>query len=247
MSASRPLVEFHSELAYDALGDAMPLVTRLIHAPCTKEVLERENPKLAGTVLDRLLDRLIRSGIVRLAGDRYEATASFVVAYRQEGILSVVSQLFIPMILSLSEDVTDGVLFQLDLDIGAEEQERFFQREVQGLLESLGTLGEEPAETNQERCVIAFGAPDVPPGQQGLDRTLSILRHAARDRVDPRFKDRAFLASLDTRLGYPAKAAAHILSWGEKFQKRTAPPETATYSIVLGLGRRPLGTQGARS
>lgn len=246
MSATRPLVEFHSELAYDALGDAMPLVTRLIHTPCTKEELERENPKLAGTVLDRLLGRLVRSGILRQVEDRYEATASFVVAYRQEGILSVVSQLFIPMILSLSEDVTDGILYHLDLNLTVEEQEAFRLGELHGLLESLGSLGGEATEATLDRCVIAFGAPNVPGGQEGLDRTLAILRHAARDRVDPALSRRAFLATLDTRLGNPTRAAARIVEWGEKFEKRTAPPATATYSVVLGLGRRPLGTLGAK-
>lgn len=246
MSAHRPIVELHSELAYDALGDAMPLATRLVHAPCTKEVLERENPKLAGPVLDRLLGRLVRSGVLRQAGDRYEVAASFVVAYRQEGILSVVSQLFIPMLLSLSEDVGDGILYHLDLNLTVEEQEAFRLGELHGLLESLGSLGGEPAGQAIDRCVIAFGAPNVPAGQEGLDRSLAILRHAARDRVDPLLKDRAFLATLDTRLGNPARAAARIVEWGEKFEKRTASPATATYSVVLGLGRRPLGTLGAK-
>lgn len=246
MSATRPLVEFHSELAYDALGDAMPLVTRLIHAPCTKEELERENPKLAGTVLDRLLGRLVRSGILRQVENRYEATASFVWAYRQEGILSVVSQLFIPMILSLSEDPVDGLLLHLDLDLSVEEQEAFLPGEIHGLFGDLSVLAEEPAENSQERCLIIFGTPNVPPLPPGLDRTLALLRHAARDRVDPVLQQRAFLASFDARFGYPGRAAARILSWAERFEKRTSPPETAAYGVVLGLGRRPLGTMGAK-
>lgn len=239
MSSPLSAAVFHSEKAYDALLDAMPLAGRIIQSPCTEEELLREFSDLDRPSLVKMLSRLVRGDIVRKVGDKYEATSTFLYSYRQGTQLEAVSELFLPMVLGVAEDPGDGLLLHLELALSVEEQLDLFSGPVKGLLANLSALGDQPAKETHERCLFVLGTPDVPVPQTGLDRILEILRRSARDRVDPARRDRSILTFFQGRFATTQLATRAVLDFESQFASKKANTENMTYSLVVGLGRRP--------
>lgn len=239
--------EFLSESAYDALRDGLPLVVRLLQGPLSREELLGEGG-FSDADLDRLLHRLERSGIVELADDRYRATAGRVQSRRQEGMITALSQFFLPALTRFADDPDHGLLLHLELALGEEEQRGLRQGEVEGLLQELYELSERPAAETQALRLIVFGAPGVAgPAEAEADpfeRAMQLLRRTARDRATEERKERTVFTFADGRFGEPDLAFEALRRFASRLQPKGQADRRPGYELVVGLGPQPTVGEG---
>lgn len=239
-SAPHPSREFLSESAYDALRDGLPLVVRLLQGPLSRDELAGEGG-LSDAELDRLLRRLERSGIVELADDRYRATAGRVQSRRQEGMITALSQFFLPALTRFAEDPDHGLLLHLDLTLGEEEQRGLRQGEVEGLLQELYELSERPATRTQALRLIVFGAPGVVGAAEAdpFERAMQLLRRTARDRATDERKERTVFTFADGRFGEPELAFEALRRFADRLRPKGQAAGLSSFELVVGLGPQP--------
>jgi|GEM_PF-2183539 len=239
MTRRLPIAEFHSELAYDALLDALSLANRLAERPRTYEELRRLYPDVPAETLDRQLRRLIRSGIVRERDGRYEAASSVIATQSQGGPMGPLSELFIPAVMSVVFEPGQGLLLHLNLRLDPALQERLETDFVRPLHHELADLVQESNDDTHERFVIVAGTPTALRGVEGLERALEVLRHAARDRVDPRRRSLSLLSYVQGRFFRPEPVLRAVVEFEKRLEAfRAGPNEEANYSLLIGTGSR---------
>lgn len=239
-SAPPPSREFLSESAYDALRDGLPLVVRLLQGPLSKEELAGEGG-FSGAELDHLLHRLERSGIVELEGDRYRATAGRVQSRRQEGMITALSQFFLPALTRYAEDPDHGLLLHLELALDEEAQRGLRQGEVEALLQELYEISERPAAETKALRLIVFGAPGGAGAAEAdpFERAMQLLRRTARDRATEERKERTVFAFADGRFGEPKLAFDALRRFADRLRPKGQVAGRVNYELVVGLGPQP--------
>lgn len=238
MSHVSSVTELHSEQAYDALMGAMSIAGRLIESPCTRNELAEAFPNIPPAQLDRHLRRLIRSGLARMEDGTYEATSQVLYSHRQGALMNLVSELFLPALMSLTLDSEQGLLLSLHLNLSEVTQEKLFENEVRGLFQKLSDLADEPAPETHERFVMVIGTPNPPKELEGIDSALDILRSAANERANPETRARAILSYSHARFGSPERAAKLILRFEQDFDPFKTKRQDANYQLLLGFGHR---------
>ncbi len=233
------VAQVRTETAYDALQDGLSLVLRLLDGP-------RDLAALAGAG-DRaraqaLLGRLVRAGLVREAGGRYEAVANLVHQTRQEGMVTFLSRYVLPLLTRLVREPGEGFVAQLDLDLDPEAQAGLRGGIVQALVEELNALSDEPAEKKAPCTAVVIGTSDVPPASgEASERLLETVRRAARQRATPASRDRAVLTQYDALFGADAarRAEAAVRRAADRLAAARATGQRPGYTIVIGFCVRP--------
>lgn len=234
---SETRLEFLSESAYDALRDGMSLVVRLFRSPRTLAELEAEWPDVIQ--LRRLLDRLERSGIIRKDGERYVAAAGVMQSRRQEGMVSALSQFFLPTLTRLVQDPNSGLLLPLELSLSEEEQQGLRHGPIEALFDELIQLTEEPTPTSEALRLIIFGTANPPQSEDPVDRVFEVLRRTARDRTLSDVRERTVFTMADGSYPSMKVAAGALLHFADRMREFVVPSNSATYSLVLGLTAQP--------
>jgi len=239
MSRLLPIATVETEVAYDALLDSLSLVSRLIQSPCTIEELASEFPDGPSTEqLEHLLGRLVRSGIVRQEGNLYDVAAPVVVAHRQGGQLDFLREVYVPALLGLMAQDSEGMLLPIHLSLTQEEQEGLLSREVLPLLQEFSRIADESGESGPDRYVFVAGTPDVPQDRTGFDLAMEIVRTAAMNRADPSRKSRSLLTYFQTRLASAGEIHRAILEFESRMEPRRARPAEANYVLLVGAGTK---------
>src|SRR5690606_26977463 len=239
MSRLLPIATVETEVAYDALLDSLSLVSRLIQSPCTIEELASEFPDGPSTEqLEHLPGRLVRSGIVRQEGNLYDVAAPVVVAHRQGGQLDFLREVYVPALLGLVAQDSEGMLLPIHLSLTQEEQEGLLSREVLPLLQEFSRIADESGESGPDRYVFVAGTPDVPQDRTGFDLAMEIVRTAAMNRADPSRKSRSLLTYFQTRLANAGEIHRAILEFESRMEPRRARPAEANYVLLVGAGTK---------
>lgn len=236
MSHPSHIPAFKSEQAADAVLEAGSIFHRLSQSPCTLEDLARSYPHFSSAELERHLRKLVRSGLVKKDGPTYEVATSFFYTYPQGTQMDFLSKLFIPVLLNLAMNSTEGLLLPMYLNLTPEEQEKVFETRVTRLFEELSVLADQADEESQDRIVFVAGTPTFSPEKEGLDQALEILRQAASDRATPHRRSHAILSYFRAPMSSTIEANQTIFRFERDFGSIRTKPSEATFVLMLGFG-----------
>lgn len=241
MTRASRIPSFTSEEASDAVLEAGAILHRLGQSACTKEDLQRAFPRLSSRELERLLRKLVRSGLVRKEGEVYAVASSFFYAYPQGTQMDFLGKLFIPVVVSLAMDAAEGLLLPVYLRISPEEQERLFDDKVTKLFEQMSALADQADDQSQDRMLFVAGTSRFSPELEGFEQAMEILRQAGKDRADPVWRPRAILSYFRAPMGSVGAANQLIMQFEETFEPVKARQIEANYVLLLGFGVAPQG------
>ncbi len=236
MSHPSHIPAFTSEQAADAVLEAGTIYHRLSQSPCTLEELARSLPQYSLEELERQLRKLVRSGLAKKDGPTYRIATSFFYAYPQGTQMDFLGKLFIPVLLNLAMDSSEGLLLPMYLNLTPEEQEKIFATRVTKLFEELSSLADQADEGSQDRILFVAGTPTFPTELEGLDQALAILRQAAKDRATPHRRSRAILSYFRAPMNSATEANRAILQFERGFESIKTEPSEATFVLMLGFG-----------
>lgn len=235
------ITEIRTESAYDAMQEGMPFVVRLVSEPATFEELHAIEPELPRAQVEQRLKRLVRNGLVREDGNRYEAVAQMVHQVRQEGIITSLSRYILPMVTNLVRAPGGVFVTQLDLELPHEEQEQLRSGLVQDAVLELDRLSSEPGEKRILNTFVVVGTSDVPPRGDDGERLLETVRRSARQRSIASAAKRAVLMQQE---GYFAdhactKAEQVVRSLADRLMAfKSTDAAKANYTLALAFGPR---------
>lgn len=191
--------------------------------------------------VERRLKRLVRSGLVRQEGDRFEALAQIMQQTRQEGIITSLSRYILPMFTNVVQQPDGTFVTQLDLHLSVEEQRSLRSGPIQETVVALdGLTTELTSETKV--CVFAVvGTSDVPPPGDPGDRILDTIRRAARQRSIPAESQQAVLTQQEAYFDVAVvrRAEALVRQLADNFDGRKADGAKANYTLALAFGPSP--------
>jgi len=234
--------QIRSETVYDALIDGWSLVLRVLAQPCTLQELAAHEG-LDAAVVEKRLVPIERAGIIRRAGDRFEAVASAIYTPRLEGMVSGLSRYVLPLVTQVVEKRGDTLALQLDLDLQPAEQEALRSGLVQDLLNDLHAITDEPAARRATYTAVIVGSSDVPPAGEAGERALETVRRCARQRSDPERASRAVLTYFDGLIGFEhvERAEAAVRRAASRLEHRVVHERKPAYTIFVAFGRRDAG------
>lgn len=232
------ITQVRSESAYDAMQEGMPFVVRLVSEPATFEELHAIEPELPRAQVEKRLNRLVRNGLIREEGGRFEAVAQVVHQVRQEGIITSLSRYILPMFTDLVSDPGKGFVQQLDLHLPIADQEALRQGVIQDLVNGLRDLSEDPAPDRKPYIAVIVGTSDVPGQMDQGERLIETVRRSARQRATPSQANRAVLTQIDGYFGSAAGLQAESLfrQLGERLTADRPIGVRANYTLALAFG-----------
>lgn len=210
------VAKIQSETGWDALAEELPMVVRVMAGPATLEDLAEVAGEQDLVRARKRISRLVREGVVVCRNDHFEAPAKMIDTDRQEGILTTIARVVIPVLMKIRNEPKDSLCLQVDLDLDEADQEVLCADGQQGLIDDLNELSDRPAAEKQPYTLIVIGTSDVPPAGPPAERALETLRRSARQRSDPSASSRAVIRRYDAHLGHPSEAEALVRRAAEK-------------------------------
>ena len=239
---SERLLTIGSETAYDALTDSLDAVVRLFSSPCTLAEVAKAQGTDDLAALEKKLDQLTRSGVLRKSGDRYEAAGPLLHAARQESVIGVVTRLILPSTFRAMQQ-EHGFAVQIDLQLSHDEQRSLRTTFLTPLNERLNELSDEPGDDKVLCTLVAMGTSDAPGPGEFEERIIETVRRAGRQRSIPADADRAFLIQANGYFAPAAKQRAEALIRSMAQELKSAHSSRPgggkpNYTIALGFSTR---------
>lgn len=232
----KPVAKVGTEAAWDALQDGMELLLRLFSGPRTTAELAaatRDEP----AQVERKLARLVKTGLVKKADERWEVVARHVHQVRQEGMVTSLTRYVLPSLTRAAREPGGAFWVQLDLCLSHEEQASL-RTSVLAMNEELNELSLQAADDQVACTAVVAGTSDVPRTTDPAEKILETVRRAARQRVTPETADRAALWQFDGLFGRASVPDAEqvVRAAAERLRARECPAgERATYTLLLGF------------
>lgn len=234
------ITEIRTESAYDAMQEGMPFVVRLVSEPATFEELHAIEPELPRAQVEQRLKRLVRNGLIREEGNRFEAVAQVVRQVRQEGIITSLSRYILPTLTDIVSEPGKGFVQQLDLHLPVPDQVALRQGVIHDLAMGLKDLSDEPAAKTKPCIAVIVGTSDVPGPMDPGERLLETVLRSARQRAIPSQADRAVLTQIDGYFGTAAILQAESLfrQLAERLASEQPTGVRANYTLALAFSAR---------
>lgn len=232
----KPVANVGTEAAWDAMQDGMELILRLFGRSRTVAELAAES-HLPTEQVEGAVRRLVRVGLVKNEGGRFEAVARAVHQVRQEGIVTSLTRYVLPWMTAVAREPGTGFWVQLDVALPPAKQEKLWVEKVLPLLHRLNDVSLEPVPESRLYTTVVVGTSDVPATKDPAERILETVRRAARQRATPEAAGRAVLAQFDGLFGVGTveKAQELVRQAVEEFRTHEVPEGRAGYTLVLGF------------
>ena len=232
------ILEITSEVAYDLFLEHEDTLLALLEHPLSREEVARR----VGSA--RMVDRLLRSGLVAAEGCDLKAGANVYHQLRQEGMMTFLEHYVLP---SLTPGIGFATLSPRYLTIDEGTQRGLRTGRVQRLFDELTTVSEAPADGPLSRfTVMVIGTSrilreeaDDTCGDSAIDdeaQALEHLRQAAVQRATAAEKDVAVLSQYfflaDTRRFSAASAVVDRFVQSLETERASSVKE-ATYHLTV--------------
>jgi hypothetical protein len=224
-------LEIRSEIAHDLLRDHLPTIVQLLDGPLSRDelVLRLGSPAA--------LERMVRHGLVRPAGDRFEAVAGAYHQVRQEGMMTFLSHYVLPALIPGVDGSGLATLQSRRIVVPERDISALRGRDVARLFDDLAAISDRRAGgPTAQFSVLVIGSPqDDGDGLPESERALRHLREASALRASEATKGRAVLSQLYFVADAERRAAAltAIDRFFADLEEPASSSKPANYSLTV--------------